>query len=265
MTMNAPAMPEAILDMGPLVEATQSLVRTWESSPRHVRRVTHSDLSPRALASTLGLRPKKSRQPEIVLATNLAVELGPPDLASRALILTTERQELVCRGLVTVVGPDLQDVPAPSRLPFAQVIMLALAPGARPDPFALENAQYLMHRLPGYMARSIPGRLWIRVSSDAHRAGLTLWNVGAALIGSYLEDFPEVVAAEVLYVTSDSDHVSALGPVALEAEVVAGKHRKLAISKDGELECADLSCETCEERPVCDGLRDMWKHRGRSR
>ncbi len=263
--MNAPQISELPLDMGELIVETQRLVKTWEASPRQVRRVTHSHLSPKTLASTLGLRPKKIRQPEVVLASDVAVELGPPALASRALVLTTERSGLVSDGLVTLVGRDFQDVPRSAQLPFAQVLMLALAPGSRPDPFALENGQYLMHRLPGYMARSIPGRLWIRVSRAAHRAGLTLWDVGAALHCTYLEDFPQVLAVEVLYVTSDSSDVSALGPIALEAEVVAGRHRKLAISKDGELECADLSCETCEERPVCDGLRDMMKHRGRSR
>jgi hypothetical protein len=136
-------------------------------------------------------------------------------------------------------------------------VVVGIGPEARPDPFTLENLSFLTHRLPGYMARSIPGRLWVRISRDTHARGLTFRTVGEALISSYLSELPEVTTAEVLFVTSSRDDVAALAPIALAAEVVA----KLALAEDGDLSCVDMTCDTCEEKPVCDGLREMIQHR----
>ena len=49
--------------------------------------------------------------------------------------------------------------------------MLAVKPGETPDPFETDNTQYLMHRLSGYMVRSVPGRLWVRISKAGRAAG----------------------------------------------------------------------------------------------
>jgi acetyl-CoA synthase len=176
-------------------------------------------------------------------------------------VLRTSDLSLVHPGRVTLVGPDLPEVRPGTRLPFAQVVVVGIASQATPDPFTLENLSFLTHRLPGYMARSIPGRLWVRISRDSHARGLTFGTVGEALISAYLSELPEVTAAEVLFVTSSRVDVAALAPIALAAEVVAGHHRKLALAEGGDLSCVDLTCDTCEEKPVCDGLREMIQHR----
>ncbi|MCU0690226.1 MAG: hypothetical protein MUF54_02370 [Polyangiaceae bacterium] len=250
------------LDMEALIDSVRHLVNGWCSKSGAARTVSRATFH--QLDRPNGF-PSKSPRPEIVLAADVAVELGPPALPSCALLLTTGNASVLSPGRVTVVGPDLQQVAPGARLPFAQVIALAVAPGARPDPFSLENTQYLTHRLPGYMARSIPGRLWIRVSRCAHASGLTLLTVGRLLLHTYLAKFPELVAGEVLFVTSSSDDVQAFAPLALEAQVVAGLHRRLALSPEGDLSCTELTCDACHEKPVCDGLRDMLRQRGTKR
>lgn len=156
-----------------------------------------------------------------------------------------------------MVGPDLDGLSASGSRPFGQVVMLAAKPGSVPDPFALDSAQYLLHRLPGYAVRSVPGKLWVRVSRKGRQAGLTLAVVGAALIAAYTEDFEEVEAAEVVFVTSSISDVEALSEIAVEARILSGRHKKLFLGADGEIECRELSCDTCEEKPVCDNLRDI--------
>ncbi len=201
---------------------------------------------------------EKRDHPGIVLQDEVAVELGHPSTPSRAVVLTCQRSGLVRHGRISIVGPDLDSMPEGHRIPFAQVVLLALWPGTRPDPLGIDKTQFLMHRLPGYMVRSVPARLWVRVSKAARAAGMTLRTVGSALINAYKRDFEgEVQAVEVVFVTSSAGDVEALAPIAAEANILAGRHKKLVLGGDGEVECRKLNCEPCEERSVCDSLRDI--------
>ncbi|MBW2527774.1 MAG: hypothetical protein JRI23_26575 [Deltaproteobacteria bacterium] len=46
---------------------------------------------------------------------------------------------------------------------------------------------------------------------------------------------------------------------------MAGHHKKLSLGVDGELECSDLDCDSCDEQEVCDSLRDVIIKRRRRR
>ena len=86
---------------------------------------------------------------------------------------------------------------------------------------------------------------------------MTLKTVGSALIAAYTDDFQVIEGAEVVFVTSSSDDVNALSQISTEVNILAGRHKKLALGVDGEVECQDLNCDTCDEQPVCDSLRDI--------
>jgi CO dehydrogenase/acetyl-CoA synthase beta subunit len=187
----------------------------------------------------------------------MAAELGHPSTASQAILLTSYQPELVDHGRISIVGPDVGEMEKQHRHPFAQVVMLALRPEGAPDPFQMNSIQYLIRRLPGYMVRSVPGKLWVRISRKAMERGLTLKTVGSALITAYRTAFEDVAKAEVAFVTSSPEDVETLAPVSREADILAGKHKKLVLSPDGDVECSDLSCSTCEEKPTCDNLRDI--------
>ena len=202
-------------------------------------------------------REKKQGGAEVILADETARELGHPSTASRALLLVTFDSDLVHHGRVSLLGPDLDAMQNGKRYPLAQITLLAVRPRQVPDPFEIENAQFLMNRLPGYMVRSVPGKLWVRISRQGRARGLTLQTVGSALIAAYSRDYPGVEKVEVLFVTSTREDVEALDPVAAEAGILFGRHKKLVLGLDGEVECTELNCETCEEKPVCDNLRDV--------
>ena len=210
-----------------------------------------------SLRREFGFARKGQGAPEVIIGGDVFAELGHPGVESCAMLLLTGDAGLVRNGRITLVGPDVDEMKHGERRAFAQVVMLAVAPDGEPDPFALDNAQYLMHRLPGYMVRTVPGRLWARVSVSGRSAGLSLRTVGSALVAAYGEDFPDTAAAEVLFVTSGDEDVRAIAPVATEAEILAGRHKKLILGADGDVECEDLNCDACDQKPVCDNLRDV--------
>jgi hypothetical protein len=246
-------MAALIEDVHTRIDAREAEITVWRLDTPN----------PEAFARRTGFAARRQGKPEVVLGSDVALELGHPSTASRPILLTTERQGLVRSGRVSLLGPDFDRVGVGACRPFAQVAMLSLRPGSAPDPFDLDSAQFLINRLPGYMVRAIPGRLWVRVSKAGRARGVTLRTVAEALAVAFVSDFAEVEGIEILFVTSSVADVESLGPVALEASVISGRHKKLVLSPDGALECSELSCETCDDKPVCDDLREILRERRR--
>ncbi|MBU0516436.1 MAG: hypothetical protein KJ621_16890, partial [Proteobacteria bacterium] len=247
-------------DMGPLIGRVREFVARR-------REMASSFEAPHELADLVrrfDLAPPGRGRPEVVLAQDTAVELGHPRTESVSAVLVTTQSGLIAPGRITIVGPDLDELNSPPPLSFGQVVMLAVGPGVGPDPYAVEAARYLTHRLPGFMVRSVPGRLWVRISRRARAGGLDLAVVGSALIAVYGREVAGVTAGEVVFVTSSAGDVADLGPIAAEGEILAGRHRKLVLRGDGTAECPDLDCDRCESKAVCDRLRDVIiRRRGR--
>lgn len=190
--------------------------------------------------------------PSVVVGDDVGAELGSPGATSHAMVLTTGDKSLVEDGRVRSVGPDL-DHRAEGARPYAQVVMLSHN-GESPDPFDLETTQYLPNRLPGFMARTVPGRLWVRFSKQALEGGFRLHTLGSALVTAFRMDFPSVTGAEVLLATSK---VEQLDQVSAEFKVLSGQHRKLVLVEDGVYDCEDLNCDECDDKDTCDALRDI--------
>jgi len=249
--------------MAPLIRRLRQGVGDYAVAPAVVE---VGGFDRRELAARYGYAPRGLPRPEIVLTGDVALELGHPATASQCLVLLTTGDG-VHPGRLTRLGPDLEELELRSdgpstHHPFAQVVLLRVSPDTPPDPFVLDNAQYLIDRLPGYMVRSVPGRLWARISRAGRSAGLDLTILGEALMARYLE-IDGVSDVEVVFVTSSAGDVEALATLAHEARILAGQHKKLVLSADGEVDCLDLNCETCDERELCDALRDVIVRRRR--
>ncbi|MDI6795475.1 MAG: hypothetical protein QMD09_00950 [Desulfatibacillaceae bacterium] len=248
----ATATPPKVADMAPLVAA----VRRFLAQPENAVKVSKA-LSKDELVRRFNLAERKKGRPEVILSEDVFVELGHPQTASRSAVLVTYQKDLVQDGQVSLVGPDLPQMAQGEKHSFAQFVLLYAGPDAAADPFDLDNAQYLMHRLPGYMVRSVPGRLWARISRQGKAGGLSLSVVGSALVAAYKDDFPGILGVEVVFATSSQEAVKELEPVAVEASIFSGQHKKLVLGIDGSVECTELNCETCDEKPVCDTLKDV--------
>lgn len=254
--------PPTFVDMAPLVDRLEGWL-----APRAAE-LTQVDLGPfdrRAFVERTGFTRRGQGAPEVLVGREVGLELGHPQTRSSCFALLTADPQQVQANRVRWLGPDLPELARAARHPIAQIVLLQVRSGAALDPFDLDGAQYLIHRLPGYVVRSVPGRLWVRLGRRALDARLDLQTVGQALLCALVDDFDAVEAAEVLFVTSSAADVDALTPIATEARILAGQHQKLALSPDGEVVCEDLDCEQCDERPVCDSLRDVIIKRRRQR
>jgi len=249
----APGAEPPLGDMAPLIRRLRTLLE--QRADRTVAGPAPMDAE--ALRGRFGFRDRERGRAEIILGDEVALELGHPSTASRAVVLTTYDPACVHGNRVSVVGPDVAQMDPGRRIPLGQAVILDLDPERLPDPFELDNTQFLMNRLPGYMVRSVPGKLWVRISKKARADGMTLQTVGSALVAAYTAAFPGVRQAEAVFLTTSAEDVEELGRIAAEAGILAGRHKKLVLGVDGEVECMELDCEACDDKPVCDSLRDV--------
>lgn len=250
-----PGDPPPHADCAVQIRTLRQLLDGWRTDVRTFQLDPPPD--PESLYREIGLSRRGEGEPTVVIGANVGAELGHPPSPSHAFILTTSDSSLVRDGLVQCTGPELTDAQPEKKLGFAQVILASCNPEHLPDPFQLESTQYLANRLDGYMARTMPGRLWVRVSRRALATGFDLRTLGFALISAFRMDFPRLRSIEAVLVTGEPERVSALDSIAAEAKVIGGRHRKLVYVEKGLYACEDLNCETCDERSTCDALKDI--------
>jgi len=199
----------------------------------------------------------------IISAEDTAVELGAPKRASVNAVLWTGQKNLARDNRFHLIGPDLPDSKGADR-DYCQVVLLEIDEGQAPDPFKLESGQFLPNRVPGVMARMIPGRLWLRVSKAAVSSGINFSLIAAAVRKAYRE-IPGVKSVECIFADSDQETVQSFAGIASEARILAGRHKRISLGKNGDYECAELNCESCEDKPVCDIIREVRVIRRRER
>jgi CO dehydrogenase/acetyl-CoA synthase beta subunit len=195
----------------------------------------------------------------IIFKEDTFVELGNPKTASCAFVLWTDKPTLVRDGRITLVGPDIAESQGRS-LPFAQVLILGGSALQEEEQEALDRSQYVFDQVEGYMVRSVPQRMWSRVSRAAVDKGFGFEALGRALMGLCKTRLPQVDAMEVLFVTSSKEDVASLGTIAAQVAKISRDIRRKSLVRrlDGTYECVTgYRCDACSEKPICDDVRRL--------
>lgn len=187
----------------------------------------------------------------IILAEDTYVELGPPGRSSYHCVLMASSTRSVKDGLVTVIGPDIPESSGKT-LPFGQVLILA-GTRALSDMYpGIELCQYTTSRLPGYMIRFSPRRIWSRVGKKAAEGGFNLEILARNILALYKFEFTGIHAMEIVFVTSCDEDVARLGRIterrARTVHSLIKKRYKCDAASD---------CENCAFSPICERIRTM--------
>ncbi len=213
------------------------------------------------LLAGLPIRVGPGASERVILRSETFVELGNPDAGSSGLLLWTQDTSLVKDGQVTIAGPDIPESEG-AGLPLGQVLLVAGRGLGEPEHEVLDRTQYVADRIEGYMIKSTPGRMWSRVSRDAAGKGLDLTALGGALMAILKSEVDKVEAAEVLFVTSSKEDVQLLDDIAEQVRKISKdvvRENWLARGYD-ILECTlGWDCNSCPDKVVCDGIRQVIK------
>ena len=191
----------------------------------------------------------------VVLADEMAVELGNPKMNSVSCMIWTQSTDLVQDGKISLAGPDIREGGGKS-LPFGKVVLLGVSGFDEENAYdkykELEAVRYSLD-LKGYMIRAVSQyqREWSRISDEAVKSGFSFEVLGRALRREYLKkDF--VHAVEFLFVTSSADDVGDLQEMTKNVGRTISAMNKM-------LSEIDPDCDECEYNDVCDEVDELKK------
>ena len=240
----------------------RSYVAQKKEQGREVREI-ECDTRGERLVAGLPVSVGPDAEKGIILKEDTFVELGNPGVASCSFVVWSDEPSAVADGRITCIGPDIQHSEGQS-LPFGQVVIVSGAELEEEHYPQLERTQYISDQIEGYMLRSVPRRVWSRVSNDAAARGFSFETLGRSLMSVFRGMNPLVEATEVVFVTSSKEDVDQLDEIAADVRKFSGELKKLMRQEDGTYDCTEYSCTTCDEKPVCDSIRD-WVELRRNR
>lgn len=193
----------------------------------------------------------------VILRKDVGVELGGGNAATCAMVLTTADEGLVHDGRITVIGPDISQLSADEPAPFAQIVLIGGSELVGADSQGLEEIQKVRNWVQGYQARTTTNEIAARVSKDLVARGFSLADLGEALIALARSTSPKAQAVEVLFVTSSSDDVKRLRPLANEWLEQSRGLRRCAMAEIGiDIDCPSGGhCGKCKDKDTCDQVR----------
>jgi CO dehydrogenase/acetyl-CoA synthase beta subunit len=194
-----------------------------------------------------------SKNRNLVLGQDTAIELGNPKDASTACLLWVNDPGKVNNGRVTVVGPDIPQL-GEQHISFGKVVIVGGKDFNEENSYdryrAMEHLRYDIH-LEGYMMRGVSQyqREWSRISKMAVNNGFSFQVLGGALIDKFFE-LKYVRAVETIFITSGKDDVLAMKNISDNIAKIINAMNKMA-------EEMSFDCDSCEYTEVCSDVAEL--------
>jgi hypothetical protein len=243
--------PTPLVDNAPLIEMTREFIST------PARNFLFHPYDRGAEAARLGFRSIRSNEKKafIVTAEETALELGSPRHVSLAALMWTMNEGVITEGVWTS-GIGFKKIKEP-RADLILAVMTQVPRGFDPGDARFRGILNLSNRIPGYMARSVPGKLWIRISRGLIDSGFSPVSLGQCLVYAFHDAVPGLGPVAAIVAAGDGNLTRDFAPIHGLERAYSGKNRKLSLEASGVLECADLNCSSCDEKPSCDTIREV--------
>jgi len=143
---------------------------------------------------------------ERVRKQQMHVEFGGAHVPDKYEILEVKPPGEVEDGKITVIGPDLPDIPGGSSLPFGTEVAVS-GKGVEPDMAGVMERRIhdFSNWIEGYMHLNQRDAIWLRVDRRSVKKGLTLRHVGIVLARLLKSAIPLIEAVEVTFITDPAE------------------------------------------------------------
>lgn len=230
-----------------------------EAAGRRVR-LFQSPASPQDMTEGFPFRVGPEANRGIILRGDTSVELGNPEMGACAFTLFTDDCSRVRGGRITLIGPDISESDGKS-LPFGQVLIVGGSGIENKDYEMLRYTGFVGDQIEGYMMRSLTRSVWSRVSREAASKGFSFRHLGQALMAIYTSDNSKIEVMEAIFVTSDRNDLKPLDDMGAQVQKITREIVKENRKVRGyDIECGS-DCSSCDDRKVCDDIRDVVKSR----
>lgn len=191
----------------------------------------------------------------VVLGEDTAIELGPPGTLSVSRLFWTYTKNIV-QNRAYIIGDPLYAA-GKEKLSFLQIVIAELDEEDAPDHGDLNRIKNLANRIPGYMTRTIPDKIWIRIHRKLVKKGFSLRALAEALFHSYTSGPYRIKNAGVILIAGDEASIREFAPLCDAAGAISAENRKQRWIEDGVLTCEDLDCSSCTEKKDCDTIKEL--------
>jgi len=244
--------PRPIQDNTCLIRETLDLVRTER---HHFKTFTAGD---EPACKKTGYASRKMNRPEIVLARDTAIELGGPETEAISLVLWTGTKGLI--GDETGSRILISENPAPAGIQqpvsFMQIILVELEKNAIPSELHLRKLSNLSKHLPGFMTLSTSETIWVRIHKNKKNR-FSFYSMAQCIFKRYSEELPYFKKMDIVLAAGQPGLISRFKFIANAAKTISEINKKATWENEGIVSCDELACDICDQKPVCDTLREL--------
>ncbi|MEJ8554215.1 hypothetical protein [Tepidibacter sp. Z1-5] len=201
----------------------------------------------------------KLKSSDLILQSDVGVELGHPKTKSASYIMWTNNDSIVCDNKITVIGQDLNEIKN-SPIDYAKITLIKTKDYDEEKAYEIFQEMESLRlniNLKGYMLRATNqrNREWCRVSKEALKKGFSFNTLGSELINAYKEkDFVEEV--EIIFIVGNKELINSISQVGLKVtEIIKALN---TIFDD-----IDFDCHSCNFSDICDEIDGMKEMHGK--
>lgn len=196
---------------------------------------------------------KVSDNGSLILSRETAFEFGGSSLPATGMTLFCTDGDI--RDEVVILGKDICEIS--SDTPYARVAVVLLdekqMPGEDDIYKVLKDIEFTRYRFypENCLLRVSPGsrREQLRISKKAASDGLSLKNIGFGFIDAYKKNIA-VKAVKIIFITEKAFDYKKL-------KTLSEKANKITESLNRIFDGMEISCNTCEMKPLCDEVEGM--------
>ena len=181
---------------------------------------------------------------ERIRRNNMQIELGGPKQETKFELVRAKKMEEVEDGKVTVIGPDLKDLPEGGNVPFGIYIEVAGKDVEEDLEGVTERRVHeYLNFIEGIMHLNQRYDIWIRVSKKSFEKGLNSFTyVGKVLARLYKSELPFIEKIQITFIT-DPEKVKEMYSQAME--IYDARDAKARGMKDNEVDTF-YGCTLCQ-------------------
>jgi CO dehydrogenase/acetyl-CoA synthase beta subunit len=199
------------------------------------------------------------KQAYIVTAGDTGLELGSPKHKSVNSLIWTKKKNLI-QNKIWITGDEFLSA-GRGPIPFGMFLLVQVNSEFNPTTPNFLSLKNLSNKIPGYMSRSIPGKIWIRISKKLLSENFSLQSLAQSLIFTYRESIKDLAAIDVIIVSGNLEIISELEKINNSVRALSQENTNLQLDADGILSCTLIDCTSCDSKIVCDPIRDVIIHR----
>ncbi|MBN2157674.1 MAG: hypothetical protein JW776_16625 [Candidatus Lokiarchaeota archaeon] len=204
----------------------------------------------------------------VLLEENVGMELGSRERPIIKTFLSLEDPSGIHNLRITVIGQDISDIPL-RRCDFGFLMLMGGNTISNSDIQKIQRISVLSHSVEGFFEKRIGRLSWYQISSDLVESGLSLFHIGSTLIHLVKMEFQSRITAIEILMAVDVDILLAyfkkLHDISRVESIKQFQQKIKEIQKlrpDCDLEA---ECNICDNRAICDQIRDMIAKRNKIR